>query len=78
MYKHVMMKNYTNATSVIIQAGNLKTHLKIHSGENHTYAISVTIHALMQADLEDIFKHTLEKSRTKAANANMHPLRRAI
>ena len=33
MYKHVMMKNYTNATSVIIQAGNLKTHLKIHSGE---------------------------------------------
>ena len=50
------------------QAGNLRMHLKMHSGEKSN-ATCVIMHPLMQVLWRGIWKHTVEKNLTNAISA---------
>ena len=45
---------------------------------SHTNAISVVINLFELTFWEDIFKHTVGRSKTNATNVTLHPLRQAL
>ena len=59
-------------------AGNLRIHLITHSGEKSHKCNQCDYKSLCVEVLRGHLKHTEEKSQTNAANASMHPVRKAI
>ena len=60
------------------QAGDLRNHLKIHSGEKSNKCNQCDYAFSRQEIWGHIWKRTLEKSQINATNATMHLLRQAI
>ena len=60
------------------QVGDLKEHLKTHSGENSNKCSQWDSASSEADDLRVPLKCTVEKSRTNATNATMYPFKQAI
>ena len=58
--------------------GNLRTHLKIHSGKKQTNAINVNLNLYVQMFGGNIWKHRAEKSQTNAIGVTINILIQAL
>ena len=71
--------NYSSAPAPAVTLSHIREmfHLKTHAGEKSN-KFNQCDYASSRAFWGDIWKHTVGKSQTNAANATMHPLRQAI
>ena len=61
-----------------VQAGNLRTHLKTHSGEKHTNAINATLHLFRQTIWGDSWKKRTNATICNFASIHAGDLRKHL